>query len=226
MQLSRILRTTVSAGMVLAAALCLGAQEASTPAKDARPKDTQGLPPRLSPSDYQSQTQAGSVTIAADFARHSVPTPQGALSTEDFVVVELGLYGPPEARLQISMDDFSLRINGKKTSLHTQGFVLVLSSLKDPEWSPPEEVKTKSKTGISTGGQSDAASPPPVVHVPIEVQHAMAQRIQKASLALGDRVLPQAGLLFFPYRGKADKLTSVELNYSGPAGNAILALRP
>lgn len=222
MQLFQALKTGVRIIVVLTAALCLRAQEPATPSKDARPQGAQGLPARAAPSDYQAQARAGAVTIAADFVGHSVPTAQGTLSTEDFVVVEAGLYGPPEARLEISVDDFSIRINGKKTPYPGQLFGAVLHSLKDPEWSPPETEK-KSKTNIGGGGD-DSSSPPPVVHVPIELQRAMAQHTQEASLPLGNRALPKAGLLFFPYRGK--KINSIELIYSGPAGKATLNLRP
>jgi hypothetical protein len=54
----------------------------------------------------------------------------------------------------------------------------------------------------------------------------MAQRTQKAALPLGDRALPQAGLIFFQYRGKAKSIQSVELIYSGSAGKATLKLLP
>jgi hypothetical protein len=215
-------------GVILAAAFCLCAQEPAASGKDARPTEVQGLPPRVAPSDYQAQAKAGDVTIAAEFAGHSVPTAQGPLTTDDFVVVELGLYGPPQARVRISQDDFSLRVNTKKAPVPSQPYGLVLSSLKDPEWSPPEEESStsKSKTSIGTGGQTDTSNTPKVVHIPIEVQRAMAQRTQKAALALGDRPLPQAGLLFFPYRGKTEKISSLELIYNGPAGKATLTLQP
>jgi hypothetical protein len=230
MRCSDALRAGVRLNVVLTAALCLCAQEPTTPGKDARAKETQGLPPRVAPTEYQAQARAGAVTIAADFVGHSVPTAQGTLSTEEFVVVELGLFGPPEARVQISLDDFSLRINGKKAPLRSQPYGLVVSSLKDPEWAPPEAAPTKSKTSIGGGGggggREDANSPPPVVHIPIEVQRAMAQRTQKASLALGDRGLPQAGLLFFQYRGKTQSINSIELIYGGSAGKASLTLQP
>ncbi|HEY2016759.1 MAG TPA: hypothetical protein VGH38_24815 [Bryobacteraceae bacterium] len=228
-----VLKVGVRINVALTAALCLCAQEPAapapaTPAKDARPSQSQGLPPRASPNDYQSQAKAGDLTIAADFVGHAVPTAQGALTTEDFVTVELGLFGAPEARAQISMEDFSLRINGKKAPLRSQPFGLLLSSLKDPEYVPPESAPSKSKTSIGGGGggQAEPNSPPPVVHIPIEVQRAMAQRTQKAALPLGDRVLPQAGLIFFQYRGKTQNINSLELIYSGPAGKATLALRP
>jgi len=190
----------------------------------------QGLPPRVSANDYQAQGKAGDITIAADFARHSVPTAQGTLSTEEFVVVELGLFGPPEAKAQVSLEDFTLRINGKKTPLSTEPVGLVVSSLKDPEWVPPDaEPKGKSKGGLTGGGgggQSDANEPPKEVKVPFEVQRSMAQRTQKAVLPLGERTLPIAGLIFFSYRGKAKGISSVELIYSGSAGKATLKLQP
>ena len=190
----------------------------------------QGLPPRTAPTEYQVVGKAGDVTLAADFVRHSVPTAQGTLSTEEYVVVELAMYGPPEAKTTISMDDFSLRINGKKQALKSQPYGLVLTSIKDPEWVPPEGAPAKgSKGGLTSGGgggDKNSNDPPPVVKVPIELQRAMAQHTQKAALPLGERTLPQAGLLFFQYRGKAQNITSVELLYSGAAGKATLNLQP
>ena len=211
---------------VLSATLCLcAAQEQPAPGKE-RPKEYPSVQPRIAPTDYQAHAQAGPITIGAEFAGHSVPTPEATYTTEDYVVVEIGLYGAADAHAQISMNDFSLNVNGKKTPLGAEPFGLVLSSLKDPSWEPPDS-KSKSKGGgISTGGGGDSNSPPPVVHMPMELQHAMAQRTQKAALPLGDRVLPQAGLLFFKYRGKTEKINSLELIYSGSAGKATLKLHP
>ena len=219
--------------MRLLAALTIGVLTAAcgqgqdTPAKGA-PIESKGLPPRATPADYQAQTKAGTLTIAAEFARHAVPTAQGPLSTEDFVVVEMGLFGAPDARMKISAGDFSLRINGKKAPLPSLPYGMILSSVKDPEWQPPEPPKSKSKTGLNTGGGGDQGdnAPPPPVKIPIEVQRAMAQRVQKATLPEGDRTLPQAGLIYFQYRGAAKSIRSVELIYDGPAGKATLALQP
>jgi len=213
---------------VLAAALCLYPQ--STPSKDAHGGEPQGIPPRATPADYQAHAQAGAVTIAADFAGHFVPTAQGTLTTEDWVAVEAGLFGEPGTRIKLSPDDFSLRINGKKAALPSQPYGMVTGSLKDPEWelaqSSPSE--PKQTTVLNTGGddQKDPKATPTPVHIPIGVQRAMAQRVQKASLAEGDRTLPQAGLLFFPYRRKTKDIRSIELIYNGPAGQATLALQP
>ncbi|MCC7173837.1 MAG: hypothetical protein IT159_01475 [Bryobacterales bacterium] len=195
---------------------------------DASQADIKGLPARAAPAEYQSQTQAGAVTIAAEFKGHMVPTMQGNLTTEEYVVVEVGLFGPPEARLYLSSGDFSLRINGRKVTLPGRPYGMVFESLKDPEYEPPGGAASKSKGGLRTGGgdRSEDGSPPPVAKIPVPVQRAMAQRVQRAALPEGDRPLPQAGLLFFQYRGKAQGIRAVELIYEGPAGAATLKLQP
>jgi hypothetical protein len=212
------------AGAIVAAA-CLTAQAQETQSKELR-----GLPPRPTPGEYQTQAKAGAVTIAAEFVGHSVPTSQGNLSTEDYVIVETGVFGGTDAHLILSIQDFSLRINGKKTPLVAQPFGAIFTSLKDPEYEPPEPPASsgKSKTSLSSGGggggQGDPPPPPPKIQIPMEMRRAMQQRVQKAALPEGDRALPVAGLLFFPYSGKTQGIRSIELLYNGPAGKATLAL--
>jgi hypothetical protein len=222
MRLSPALRTGL---WITALCLCVQAQNTpATPSKEAPINETKGLPPRVAPSDYQAQAQAGSVTVAAEFTGHSVATMQGTFSTEDYVVVETALFGPPGARTKLSFDDFSLTVNEKKT-LSSQPYGLVFHSLKDPEWEPPASAESKSKTSIGTGGgKSDTPAAP--VHMPIELQRAMEQKVKKAALPGGDRALPQAGLIFFEYRGKTEHIRSLELIYNGPAGKATLTLQP
>jgi hypothetical protein len=210
--------------------LCQWAQGQAPPAQDAAAKDapaseSKGLPPRAAPADYQAHTQAGALTLAADFVRHSVPTPEATYSTEDFVIVEAGLFGPPEARAKLSVGDFSLRINGKKMASPSQPYGLSFSSLKDPQWEPPSKSKASKPTLDQGGGQPDDSFKP-IVRMPIDLKRTMQQRVQRASMPEGDRALPAAGLLFFEYRGKPESIRSLELIYSGPAGKATLALEP
>ena len=223
------MRLSVVLGIgVSMAAFCLCGQGQNTESKGGQ-SEAKGMPPRATPGDYQAQAQAGAVTIAAEFTGHSIPTLQGPLTTEDFVAIEMAMFGSPGARIKLAADDFSLRINGKKTPLPSLPYGMVLGSLKDPEWEPPEAAKSKSKSSLSSGGkdeQSDPNAPPPPVKIPIEVQRAMAQRVQKGTLPEGDRPLPLAGLLFFQYRGKAQGIHSVELIYAGAAGKATLTLQP
>ena len=94
-------------------ALCLCAFAQTPPAPPAV-ETTKGMPPRATPVDYQAQAIVGPVTIAAEFTGHGITISDGALTTEDYVVVELGVFGAPGTHVTLSAEDFSLRINGKK----------------------------------------------------------------------------------------------------------------
>jgi hypothetical protein len=190
--------------------------------------DVQGLPVRAAASDYHNQEKLGKVTLAADFVGHSVPTMQGPLSSEDYVVVEVAFLGAPDTKVRISFEEFAVRINGKKSPIQSQQFGLVMKSLSDPEWIPPVVEESKSKGGISGGGGgggggSDPKPSPP--KMPFPLRRAMEQRAQKAALPEGERSLPVGGLLFFPYRGKDQSIEMVELTYAGAAGKATLIFR-
>jgi hypothetical protein len=88
---------------------------------------------------------------------------------------------------------------------------------RTPNGVPPEQPDSKSKGGISTGGQGGQGEPPPTPpKMPFELVRPMQQQVQKAALPEGDRPLPQAGLLFFEHRGETKHIKSLELIYSGP----------
>ena len=184
-----------------------------------------GLAPRLAPTDYQFHAQAGAITIAAEFMAHGVPTEEGGpYSTSEYVVVETALFGGPNAKIALANKDFSLRINGKKPPVPSQYYVLVFPSLTDPDWEPLNSEREQAKTAAATGGRGQPEFRPAPPKMPIERRHLMEQRVLKASLPEGDRVLPQAGLLFFEWRGDVKGIRSMELDYNGPAGKATLAL--
>jgi hypothetical protein len=217
MQASRVLRNSL---WLLAVGLC--AQDQHAPAVNLA--DIPRMRPRGGANDYQAHARIGPVSIGAEFMRHAVPTPQGEYTTEEYVVVEVGFFGAPGERAKLSAQDFSLRVNGKKAVPGVQSGV-VLSNLKDPEWQPPEPKKPKGG-GISTGGDNGNDPPPPPPKMPLPLVHVMQVKVEKAALPEGDRALPEAGLLFFTYRGVSDKIKSVELIYSGAAGKATLTLQP
>ncbi|MGD1069895.1 MAG: hypothetical protein ABSB15_07125 [Bryobacteraceae bacterium] len=191
---------------------------------DVRPGEAKGLAPRANPSDYQTQVKAGAYTIAAEFTGHSVATAESALTSEDYVAVEVGLFGQSGAHLKLSIEDFSLRINGRKQLYPAQPYATIFHSLKDPSWVPPTPPESKNKTSLG-GNPSAADGPPPPVHMPFPLERAMQQSVQRAALPEGDRTLPVAGLMFFEFRGKEKSIRSVELVYTGPAGNATVALQ-
>jgi hypothetical protein len=220
----------LGAGVLLLAA-GLGVQGQTAPGGEA-PAEMKGLPPRMAPSDYQAHAQVGPVILAAEFKGHAVPTPDGTLETEEYVAVEVAVFGSAGARATISAGDFSLRINGKKNPEPSEPLGRVAGSLKDPEWISPEEEAEKkpSKTALggSVGGgeQRNPGDPPRVYRVPFNVRREWTQRAQKTPLPEGDRTLPVAGLLFFEYRGKPTSVRSLELIYSGSAGKVTVPLQP
>jgi hypothetical protein len=192
------------------------------------PGETTGLPARLSAMDYQTQAKVGPYTIAAEFTGHAFPTEEAPLTAQDYVAVELAIYGPADSKLVITATDFSLRINRRKEPLPSQAWLLATRNVRDPEWIPEGQAPAeKSKGGISGGsGQREAgAPPPPEPKPPVELLRSWQQKVRKSAIAEGERALPQAGLLFFPYRGKSESIRDVELIYQGPAGKAVLALR-
>lgn len=212
------LKGYLAAGAFSALLVCgdLGAQSAAV----------KGLPPRPAPTDYQSVAKTGNVTLAAEFAGHGVPTADGVFANEEWVMVEVAVFGPKDTRLKLSYQDFSLKINGKKSALAAQPFEMSYHSLKDPEWTPPVAPEGKSKTGINGGGGGGGQEEPPApVKMPMNLRLAMEQKARAAALPEGERPLPAAGLLFFQHGGKVGGIKSVELIYNGPAGKATLPLQ-
>ncbi len=203
-------------------AVCLCAQNAPPVVLTV---EGQGVPARTAPTDYQAKAAIGPITIAADFVGHSIPTSQGLMTSEDYVCIEVAFYGPGGMKVKLATDDFSIRINGKKQASPSAPFGMMMKSLKDPEWQPevPEGPKSKGG-GINTGGgggaQGDPKPEPP--KMPFPLRRAMEQKVLKATLAEGDRPVPQAGLIFFPYRGKDASIKNIEVIYSGAAGKATL----
>jgi hypothetical protein len=212
------LRTSVLIGAVC---LCGMAQEAPGPESQ---NESKGLLLRKAPADYPAQAQAGPVTIAAEFKGHSIPTLQEALSTEDFIVVELGLFGAPGAHVMISAENFTLRVNDRKVPFDSRHFGAVLSSVTDPAWEAPGAAGSKSKTKIA--GEAAGAPETTETKPPVSLTRTWAQMVQKAVLPEGDRPLPAGGVIFFPYRGRTKGIHSLELTYTGAAGTVTMALRP
>src|SRR5260370_18701827 len=177
-------------------ALCLFAQS--------QKPEIQGMPPRATAADYQANAKAGSVTIGAEFLGHSVPTEQGTLSTEDYVVIETGLFGSPGARIKLSAEDFSLRINGKKTVLPSQPYGLVVKTVRDPEGETPAPTASKSKTSIGGAGggrgKGDPDGPPAPTPGPLALRLGAEQRVQNVRLPKASRALPRPRVTLFQYR--------------------------
>jgi len=210
--------------VILGAALCLGAQGQNAPAPASERK---GLPPRAAPTDYEAHATAGNVTIGAEFLGHSIPRAEGEpLITDDYVVIETGLYGPPGTHTNITVDNFKLRINEKKKPpIDSAPYGMIFSSLKEPEWQAEQDLEAKKAKDDMAGVNKNPGATPAPKRMPLELQRAIQDEVRKAALPEGDRPLPEAGLIFFRHGGKVENIHSMELIYTGPTGTATLPLQ-
>ncbi len=221
------------AHIVTAIALTAGALQAQTPApaSPASTVEVKGIAVRPSAAEYQTAVKVGNYTLAVDFDANGVPTSDGVFSTEEYIVFEVALYGPPGSHAMLQLADFSLRINGKKQPTPAQPYTFVFKSLKNPEWeSTLAYVPKESSNGINAGGggRGGAADsgPPPKPKMPLDVERRMDLRVQKAAVSEADRPLPQTGLIFFPYSGKIKNIHTMDLIFSGAIGKVTIPMAP
>jgi hypothetical protein len=135
------------------------------------------------------------VTLAARY----LPAPQSNLPIRNYLIVKVGLFGPPGSRLKLSPDHFTLRINGKGRAIDAQLPGIVAGSFPAPD--QPLDLQKQ---------QDDA----------------IERRLSAASLPEGESTLPRSGLLYFPYKGDLKKVHSLVLLYDGPLGKSTLILIP
>jgi hypothetical protein len=185
--------------------------------------------PQKAAADYPVHVQLGTITLAAEYMAHSLPTPAGVMITNEYLVVEAAFFGPSMSRLNMSPSHFSLRINGRGTPLVTELPGIISASIKFPG-GRPDFPDRANDDNVSIGprpppGQRPADSQPITIAEKVR-EDTIDNRIRDVSLAEGQRSLPSAGMIYFPYRGKIKNIHSLELFYEGPTGKATLKLLP
>jgi hypothetical protein len=200
----------------------------------------QGTPPKTKASDYPVHAEMGTVTLAAEYLVHSLPTPKGNLIATDYLIVEAAFFGPSLSRLKMSPNDFSLRINGKGEPLSTELPGMVARSIRYPGARSHLEASGSVGAGdgtISAGprpppsqfpgdGNERTSTGPPTTVKSVEEEAAIEYRVQNATLPEGENSLPRSGLLYFYFRGKIKNIHTLELFYDGPMGKSTLKLLP
>jgi hypothetical protein len=195
----------------------------------------QGTPPKTKASDYPAHVQLGTVTLAAEYLVHSLPTPKGTLIAPDYLIVEVAFFGPSFSRLKMSPDNFTLRLNGKGQALSTEPPGMVAGSIKFPGARP--HLETSGSVGAGDGTVSVGPRPPPSRfpgdgndRAPtlknVEEESSIDYRVQNATLPEGEHSLPRSGLLYFFYRGKIKNIHSLDLYYEGAMGKSTMRLLP
>ena len=187
---------------------------------------------RKSPDEYPVQGRTADFKVGADFMVRSFLAGGQALSIDDYLLVEVGIF--PTAETTIDLRRFLLRVNGK-TPLLTQSPGFVAASLKYPDW----QTRPSLQAGVGMGDRGvligrprptsrfpgdrrpDVGNPPgrTTVESPPEIDYV--RLMEDASLPEGKRINPAGGYLYFPYDGKLKSIKTVELL----VGDVVLKLR-
>ncbi len=193
---------------------------------------------KASASEYPAHAKAGSVEIGAENWGHGLTTPHGSFAADDFIVVDVALFGSPNQTLLVASGHFSLRLNKSKKPVLPVNPEFAAAMMKHPEWQQRPEFVAGGGLGnadVMVGGRNPnrvpggVSRPVPPAEDPQGMRREPPPPLEEilagASLASGEHRLPTNGYLFFPYRGKLSRLKSIELIYEGPAGSASLELR-
>lgn len=198
--------------------------------------------PRTKAADYPVHVQLQTVALAAEYLVHTLPTPKGPLLAKDYLVVEVAFFGPPMSRLKMSLDQFTLRINGHGAPLPAHLPGMVAGSIRNPDPATHPSLTGTAGVGVGDGQVSVGPRPPPsqfpgdgrdrtanvepITARQVDEENGVDYRVQNASLPEGEKSLPCSGLLYFPFRGKTKNIHSLDLLYDGPMGKTSLKLLP
>ncbi len=200
----------------------------------------QGTDPKPKVEDYDAHTQARSAAIGGEFMIHSFSGRGQMYIVNDYLVVEVAIYPPKGQGLLVDYTAFQLRLNGKRPIL-PQPPSMVASSLQHPEWNYPRGVQAGGglgNVGVILGGPKQSPTPYPTPEpTPPRVPRAPApdnpsgidreppvpadQLLLQTALPEGKHQSAVSGFLYFPWKGKAGSLKTVELLFE----DAVLKLR-
>ncbi len=203
-----------------------------------------GLDPRPSPKDYPAEARLPAVAFGAEYLARGVAARGQAFLVEGYLVIEAAVYPERGRPLKVSAGDFALRVNGKRAALAPQTPGMVAASLKYPDWERRPELTVGGgvgDAGIIIGGRRpaerfpgdprprqtrlpEAPRVPASAGVDKEPVPSPEEVVVEAAIPEGETAQPVAGLLYFAYKGKTKGIRSLELLYSGPAGECALRL--
>lgn len=199
----------------------------------------QGTETKAKPADYPAHIQLDTVTLAAEYLVHTIPSPKGDLIARDYLVVEVAFFGPLYSRLKMSADQFTLRVNGKGSPLTAELPGMVAQSVKYPDNFGRPSVNASGTVGMGDGtvtvgprapqsrfpgdGNDRTSTGAPSV-TEVDAENKIEFRVQAASLPEGEKTLPRSGVIYFYYRGKIKNIHSLDLLYNGTMGKATLKL--
>lgn len=203
------------------------------------------LEPRPRPSDYAAHVQLAKLGIGAEYLVRSLQAGGQTIVLPSYLVVEVALYPARGEQLLVQATQFALRLNGSKRPLMPQAPPLVAAAVKYPDWERRPELVVGGNlgdAGVVIGGRQPVerfpgdprartsrlpapqTSPEQIAGLDKEPQIPPEQLVVETALPEGVITAPVAGYLYFAYKGKPGKIRSLELIYTGPAGEARLRL--
>jgi len=200
-----------------------------------------GTTPKPSAQEYPARAKIEKLSIGAEYLVHSFSSGSQMFIAKDYLVVEVALFPANGQSLPVSAGHFSLQINGRKQALSPQAPEIVANALKYPDPHTSSGLHPTAQLGPIVLGQPkpverfpgdpDARSGPTPrrpdedpkdldKEPPITAEELVVQ----AALPEGEHRGPTSGFLYFPYRGRINRIRSLELVFSSPDGSAILPL--
>ena len=199
----------------------------------------QGTTPKTAATDYPASGAGLHTTVGADYTVRSVMAGSRSVFLKDYLAVEVALY--PARPIVAATSSFSLRVNGSKGVLFSQSLGMVTASLKYPDWeSTGEKEATVSLGGadVVLGRQTrtprfpDDPTTTRLPKAPADLDKPVhdaafdaAQVVQEVALSEGPARHPLSGYIFFPYKGKPEKIKRLELVYQETPDSNPLAIR-
>jgi hypothetical protein len=202
-----------------------------------------GTDPKPKADDYEEHGQARSAAIGAEFMIHSFSGQGVTYLAPDYLVVEVALYPAKGTEIEVRAGAFALRLNGKKAAILPAAVTMVATDLQHPEWrdSPGLQVGAgtaeggvvlgaprqtpvpgQPRSGTPTGTPMPGSDEDPIGGGAPRAPRVTAQDLLMATaLPEGKHHTAVSGYLYFPYRGKAGSLKTVELLFE----DAVVKLR-
>jgi hypothetical protein len=187
----------------------------------------QGTTPKPSAEEYPEHATAGLYKIGADYMVHSFSSGEQMFIAENYLVVEVALFPPKGDSVHVETTKFSLRVNGKKP-LPPENPTAVAASLKHKGWQLPRGIGLGG-IGVGMGGprtQSPFPGGPETNRLPAppRAPDGDSNTPQKETVKAEDLLLqtalpegsykgPVSGFVYFPWRGKASSIKSIDLLY-------------
>ncbi|MGA2137007.1 MAG: hypothetical protein ABSH50_32345 [Bryobacteraceae bacterium] len=199
-----------------------------------------GTRPRPSALDYPAHAELAHMSVGAEYTVHGFSNGEEMYIARDYLVVEVALFPAKGQIVAANAGQFALRINGRKQVLQPEAPEFVAASLRfpDPDRHPGVEagigpliLGAPQPTARFPGDPSAAPAPQPP-RAPddnpsgIERQPPVKAEdlVMQTALPEDEHHSPVSGFLYFPYRGKAKAIKSLQLEFSGSDGTVTLPL--